>query len=78
MSFERFLVYSKNFSSFYVPRKQDWIRKPETQKDWFSFTEVISNIEVYMNANKAALVWVKNNEKIERIMVTPYNSFSNK
>ena len=72
MSFEKFIIYTKSFSNFYVPSKQDWLRQPKTQTEWFSFKAVIDNIKIYMHANKAALVWVKNNHKIERIMVTPY------
>ena len=75
MTYKVFEELNTNSKQYFCPNKQDWLRYPESQKDWNTFYEVTPQIKLFMEAQQAIMVWVKNNDKFERIIIVPYNEF---
>ena len=60
---------------YFCPNKQDWLRFPESQKEWHIFSAVAKKIQLFMDAKQAIMVWVKNKQKFERVIIVPYHQF---
>ena len=73
MNLENFSKLYPDTLQFYCPRKQDWLRFPESQPTWQTKNEVLPFIEEFMHQFQAILVWVKNENKFERVIVVPYD-----
>ena len=60
---------------YFCPNKQDWLRFPESQIEWSSFSAVAPQIDLFMEAKQAIMVWIKNKNHYERVIITPYKEF---
>ena len=75
MTLDVFTELHSNNKTYFCPTKQDWLRFPETQKKWNNFNEVIIQIKLFMEAQQAIMVWIKNYDLFERIIIVPYKEF---
>lgn len=48
-----------NESKFHIPNKHNWLVQPHTNIDWLSFTDFITELQIYLDAEKAPLCWLK-------------------
>jgi len=46
-----------------------------TTKLWNNFNEVTIQIKLFMEAQQAIMVWIKNYDMFERIIIVPYKEF---
>jgi len=54
VSKERFRFYE-----YFLPDKFDWVSNPSSNEIWYSFDEVIQQIEELLQKKKSSLVWLK-------------------
>ncbi|WP_282088815.1 DUF1853 family protein [Aquimarina algiphila] len=47
---------------FYIPQKKDWISNPKYYNTWFSFEEILPQIQTSLLQKKSPLLWMKENE----------------
>ncbi|MEY8849043.1 DUF1853 family protein [Psychroserpens sp. XS_ASV72] len=48
---------------FYLPSKIDWLLKPNLNKDWKSFKEILPEIMKFIAVKKSPLLWIKTSDK---------------
>lgn len=72
MDFKAFTNFKKDHFLFKCPQKQDWLLKPESEKSWFTFSEVTPQINKFIEASQAIMVWIKNNGNFNRVVIVPY------
>lgn len=56
-------------SQVYVPEKLDWIVNPENHKDWLNWAEAKQAILQQLEKKNALMVWIKNQESVDRYFV---------
>lgn len=44
---------------FFSPKKPDWPAEPESNKTWFSFSEIREQLEELLENEKSPLIWMK-------------------
>lgn len=72
-----FWIKRKNFTEshfgkyqFYSPRKQDWPLNPQYGNVWFSYDEIMPQLQELLNKQKSPLLWIrKNNREFSRIFL---------
>ncbi len=75
LSFNKFMSLHTPKTTYFCPQKQDWLRFPETQKEWFSLDENIPKIQEFMNAQQAIMVWTQYEGQHTRYIIVPYQQF---
>lgn len=67
---EDFSKYNKKDFKFFTPEKQDWPINPKHAEIWWSYHEILEQIEVLHLRKKSPLIWIKKYDEIfERIIV---------
>lgn len=65
-----FLTNEYQPHQFYSPKKANWPVEPQYHTEWKSFNEILEQIEVLFQHQKAALLWMKkDNFTFERFFV---------
>ena len=75
MTYELFKEFHLDTNQYFCPTKQDWLRFPESQKEWLPFSAVAPQIQLFMEAQQAIMVWIKNKDVFKRVIIIPYNEF---
>ena len=75
MTLNEFNKLVTDSKKYFCPTKQDWLRFPKNENEWSSFSAVAPQIHLFMEANQAIMVWIKNNINFERVIIVPYNEF---
>ena len=75
ITFETFKNIHINSKQYFCPTKQDWLRFPESQKEWLNFSAVAPQIQLFMEAKQAIMVWIKGDNTFKRVIVVPYSNF---
>ncbi len=75
LTFECFKKEHQVDNLYFCPTKQDWLRFPETQKQWGNIETVIPLITQFMLAQQSLLVWTKNKNNYKRYLIVPYRGF---
>ena len=52
-----------HFLEYYLPKKFDWVSEPNTNETWFSFDEVVCEIELLINQERSPLVWLRDEKE---------------
>ncbi len=45
-------------TSFYIPKRQEWVLLPEINRKWISYNEAILEINAYLLQKKSPMVWL--------------------
>lgn len=70
ITLNEFLTSSFKNYSYFLPEKQDWIVNPKYGEKWFSFSQIIPQLEASLLHKMSPLIWVKKpNHKFETIFV---------
>lgn len=75
LTYEIFKKRHSALNQYFCPTKQDWLRFPESQTEWQTFSAVAPQIQLFMEAEQAIMVWIKNEETFERNIVVPFKKF---
>lgn len=75
MNFKEFNKLVTDSKKYFCPSKQDWLRFPESQKEWSLFSAVAPQIHLFMEVKQAIMVWTKDRGCFERVIIVPYNEF---
>ncbi|WP_010179361.1 DUF1853 family protein [Aquimarina agarilytica] len=75
LTFNKFLSLHTSKTTYFCPQKQDWLRFPETQKEWFLLDETIPQIQEFMKAQQAIMVWTQYEGQYKRYIIVPYQQF---
>lgn len=75
LTFNEFKRLHTSKTTYFCPQKQDWLRFPETQKEWFSLNETIPKIQEFMNVQQAIMVWTQYEGQHTRYIIVPYQQF---
>ncbi|MCM8569988.1 DUF1853 family protein [Gramella jeungdoensis] len=57
--FSEFLNFEWEENLFFSPPKRFWSAVPESNKEWFSHSEIIKTIEAFFEKQKSPLIWMK-------------------
>ena len=75
MTFDAFKSLHSDIKKYHCPTKQDWLRDPSTQNEWFSFEDSVPQIKLFIEAKQAIMVWSKNKTTYKRTIIVPYSQF---
>ena len=67
--FEEFTEEQFNHAQFFSPGKQFWPVDPSKNKLWFSYSEIFSQIESFIQQQRAPLVWMKTENHYEKFFI---------
>ncbi|WP_010520943.1 DUF1853 family protein [Aquimarina agarivorans] len=62
-------------TTYFCPPKKDWLRFPETQKEWHLLTDCMPKIQEFMNGHQAIMIWIQYEEQYKRFIIVPYQQF---
>jgi len=68
---EEFLInpHFRNFTYFF-PEKQDWLINLKYCKFWFSYEEIVDQLQVMLDQKRAPLLWQKKDENYNSLFLT--------
>ncbi|MDX1545083.1 MAG: DUF1853 family protein [Christiangramia sp.] len=58
-NFSEFSRFKAQDNMFFSPPKRSWSAPPESNKEWFSHSEIIKTIEALFEKQKSPLIWMK-------------------
>lgn len=65
-----FLAEEFSLYSFYSPKKIDWPVEPHYNETWYSFTEILLEINALLDQKRSPLIWVRKDEQtFERFFI---------
>jgi uncharacterized protein len=70
MPFQDFTFQNFGGQEFYIPVKQDWPIDPAQNDTWYSFQEILPQVQKSLEAKKSPLIWMHDNAgKYERFFI---------
>lgn len=60
-----FIAKQPSAAGYFIPEKRDWMRAPETQKEWHALETILPIIRNLLSLHKSPLIWSKQSAKTD-------------
>ena len=76
LTLSEFIELHNEKTTYFCPKKQNWLQQPETQKEWFLLNNVLIQIRKLMDSDQAIMVWTQYKNTYKRYIIVPYDEIS--